>query len=45
MQGYDVSRDGARFLVGKAPGDVSPSPLTVLLGWSRSQINDDVKTS
>ncbi|HYI92014.1 MAG TPA: hypothetical protein VEX68_00580, partial [Bryobacteraceae bacterium] len=32
---YAVSRDGARFLFGNASDDVSPSPLTVVLGWSR----------
>jgi len=30
---YAVSRDGARFLFG-TPGGMSPSPLTVVLGWS-----------
>ena len=32
---YAVSRDGTRFLFAKTPADVSPSPLTVVLGWSR----------
>ena len=35
LQRYAVSRDGARFLIGRKPEDVSPSPLTVVLGWSR----------
>jgi eukaryotic-like serine/threonine-protein kinase len=33
---YAVSRDGARFLLGKSAEDISPSaPLTVVLGWAR----------
>jgi hypothetical protein len=32
--GYDVSRDGQRFLIGVSVEETSPEPITVVLNWT-----------